>query len=138
MWQRGARATVKQEAASNQQQIAVARLTSAYRSFAAIPPAGASIGSLTNTEKRDLEGAMSDLFLYGNSDVRKAAQAWFKSDFKAPVEGIMTPLRDQVRVMNGLDEIKLGSTPWVQTFWRSDPPVEPTPDVEPVPTTLAE
>ncbi len=126
MWKRGEKASIVQAASSAQNQVALDQLTQAYRAFAVIPPAGASIGSLTNPEKRNLEAAMSDLFLYGNSDVRAAAQAWFKSGFKKPVEGILTPLRDQVRTMNGLAPIKLQSTPWVQTFWRTEKPADAT------------
>jgi hypothetical protein len=133
MWHRGEKATIAKSASTANQQEALTQLTKAYRAFAAIPPAGASIGSLTTDEKRNLEGAMTDLFLYGNTDVRAAAQAWFKSGFKKPVEGILTPLRDQVRTMNGLDPIKLQSTPWVQTFWRSGDPSAKTPP----PTTVA-
>ncbi len=137
MWHRGEKATIAEQSKATQDQIALTQLTKAYKAFAAIPPAGASIGSLTNSEKRDLEAAMSDLFLYGNASVRRAAEEWFKSAFKKPVEGILTPLRDQVRTMNGLDPIGLGSTPWVQTFWRSeDPNATPPPAPSVVPTTI--
>ncbi len=98
------------------------KLIAAYNAFSTITPAGSTIGSLTNDEKRNLEYGMRDVYLYGNADVTKAVDKWFKSNFKSPVEGVLLPLRNQIRSISGLEPSKQTNSPWIQTFWRSDPP----------------
>jgi hypothetical protein len=112
------------------------KLIAAYNAFSTITPAGSTIGSLTNDEKRSLEYGMRDVYLYGNSDVTKAVDKWFKSNFKTPVEGVLFPLRNQIRSLSGLTPSKQMNSPWIQTFWRSDPPRSSSSSV-PVPTTKA-
>jgi hypothetical protein len=95
------------------------KLIAAYNAFSTITPAGSTIGSLTIEEKKNLEYAMRDVYLYGDGSVTKAVNAWFKSNFKSPVEGVLLPLRNQIRVLSGLPESAQKNSPWIQTFWRS-------------------
>jgi hypothetical protein len=105
-----------------QQVIVVQRLTAAYNAFSTITPAGSTIGSLTTEEKRNLEYAMRDVYLYGNQSATTAVDKWFKSNFKSPVEGVLVPLRNQIRSLSGLEPSKQTNSPWIQTFWRTDSP----------------
>jgi hypothetical protein len=105
-------------AATAKQQMVAEKLITSYNAFSSITPAGA-VSNLTTDEKRDLEYAMRDAILYGDNDVRKATDAWFKSKFKSPVEGVLLPLRNQIRNLVGLEPSSQTNSPWIQTFWRS-------------------
>ncbi len=112
---------VESDRQSAAQQVIVAqRLTAAYNAFSTITPAGSTIGSLTTDEKKNLEFAMRDVYLYGNESVTTAVDKWFKSNFKTPVEGVLLPLRNQIRLLAGLNPSKQTNSPWIQTFWRTD------------------
>jgi type II secretory pathway pseudopilin PulG len=106
--------------AAAQQVIVSQRLTAAYNAFSTITPAGSTIGSLTTDEKKNLEFAMRDVYLFGNQDATNAVDKWFKSNFKSPVEGVLLPLRNQIRSLAGLSPSKQTNSPWIQTFWRTD------------------
>jgi hypothetical protein len=102
------------------------KLTLAYNAFSTITPAGSTIGSLTTAEKQQLEYAMRDVYLYGDTSVTTAVDKWFKSNFKSPVEGVLLPLRNQIRTLTGLAPSKQTSSPWIQTYWRTDEAPVPT------------
>jgi hypothetical protein len=103
-----------------QQVVMSQKLTTAYNAFSTITPAGSTIGSLTTEEKRNLEFAMRDVYLFGNESVTTAVDKWFKSNFKSPIEGVLLPLRNQIRSLSGLGASKQTNSPWIQTFWRTD------------------
>ncbi len=113
-------------AALAQKTVVADKLTLAYNAFSTITPAGSTIGSLTTTEKQQLEYAMRDVYLYGDSGVTTAVDKWFKTNFKSPVEGVLLPLRNQIRSLTGLAPSKQTSSPWIQTYWRTDGATAPT------------
>ena len=108
------------------QTVVADKLTAAYGAFSTITPAGSTIGSLTTGEKQQLEYAMRDVYLYGDPGVTGAVDKWFKSNFKTPVEGVLLPLRNQIRSLTGLAPSKQTSSPWIQTYWRTDAAAAPT------------
>ncbi len=107
-------------AALAQKTVVADKLTLAYNAFSTITPAGSTFGSLTTSEKQQLEYAMRDVYLYGDSGVTGAVDKWFKTNFKSPVEGVLLPLRNQIRSLTGLTPSKQTSSPWIQTYWRTD------------------
>jgi hypothetical protein len=121
-----------QRVVASQQAVSVEKLVKTYNSFSAITPAG-SVFAMTSDEKRDLEYAMRDVYLYGNDEVRVAVDKWFKSKFKTPVEGVLLPLRNQIRDLSGLEPSKQTTSPWIQTYWRNPAAATSAPD-----TTVAE
>lgn len=130
VFQSGSRSTqLKVEsgrAALAQKTIVADKLTLAYNAFSTITPAGSTFGSLTTAEKQQLEYAMRDVYLYGDTGVTAAVDKWFKTNFKSPVEGVLLPLRNQIRSLTGLVPSKQTSSPWIQTYWRTDASVAPT------------
>jgi hypothetical protein len=108
----------EQRRESAQQSLVSTKLIEAYNAFSAITPAG-SVFALTSEEKRELEFAMRDAILYGDNDVREATDKWFKSNFKSPVEGVLLPLRNQIRSLTGLTRSSQTNSPWIQTYWRN-------------------
>ncbi len=114
------------------------KLTLAYNAFSTITPAGSTFGSLTTAEKQQLEYAMRDVYLYGDSGVTAAVDKWFKTNFKSPVEGVLLPLRNQIRSLTGLTPSKQTSSPWIQTYWRTDVASGTAATAASAPTTLKE
>lgn len=130
VFQNGSRSTQLRvesgRAALAQKTIVADKLTLAYNAFSTITPAGSTFGSLTTAEKQQLEYAMRDVYLYGDSGATAAVDKWFKTNFKSPVEGVLLPLRNQIRSLTGLGPSKQTSSPWIQTYWRTDASMAPT------------
>lgn len=102
-------------------------LTEAYRSIYAIGPAG-GIGGLTTDEKKGVERAFRDAYLFGNRRVAAAIgefMDWAHDETRLEgmsTTGIIDALVGQLRELYQLDNVKErdGGYPWIQTEWRHE------------------
>jgi hypothetical protein len=97
-------------------------LEEAYRAVAAIGPAG-GIGNLTAEEKRGLERAFSDAYVYGDDRVAGALHdivLWAHSDRGEAItwDPLLSALRSELRAIHSLPGDTRRETPWIQTNWR--------------------
>lgn len=86
-------------------------LTSSYEAIAAIAPAG-GVGFLTIEEKRDVEKAFRDAYLYGNQRVVAAMQdilSWARSDRSntGDFNKLLSAIRDALRTFTRSRAIRM-------------------------------
>jgi hypothetical protein len=121
-WQQ--RVTRKYDEARERRSRRIDYLTHAYEAVAAIGPAG-GVGFLTLDEKRDVERAFRDAYVYGDELVVGALGsivAWAESDRQEEMEWnpLLSALRDELRALYELSGLSLQDTPWMRTSWRDE------------------
>src|SRR5262249_46988195 len=101
-------------------------LTTAYAAIYAISPAG-GIDRLLPQEKKDLERAFRDAFLFGSPEVRKQLEKVINTAHEnrgrigpdgIDANDLILALRRQLRELYDLPPVESESTAWVSTRWR--------------------